>query len=85
MLQALKTNLIPNQLYKLTKIGVKNEDSRYFKEGDTHVGQASLYDEDRLYVGGVMTSSVVSFSQNGDNFVIETKNSIYSLEKLDNE
>lgn len=82
MLERLKSSLIPDQLYRLTKIGVKNEDSRYFKKGDTHVGQSQIYGES-LYIGGVVTSPIVNFNQNGDHFVIETKNSIYSLEKLD--
>lgn len=67
--------------YKVTKIGVKDDDNRFVQVGDEHVGPALvLYG--RLVVGDLITSQVVSFSQYKNNFVIETKNSTYSLEKL---
>lgn len=76
----------PDGLYKLMKIQVKNEESRAFNIGDTHVGQVSICSKSsvpRLHIGDAHLSDLVSFSQNGEHFVIETKNSVYSLEKLD--
>ncbi len=82
MLDDLTLNLDEDGIYKLTKIGIKNDASRYFKLNEGTVGQAFVQGES-LIIGNVKTSPIVSVSQNGDNFMIETKNSVYTLEKLD--
>lgn len=82
MLDNLALNLDEDGIYKLTKIGVKNEASRHFKLNEGTVGQATVFGES-LVVGTVRTSAIVSVSQHNDNFLIETKNSIYTLELLD--
>jgi hypothetical protein len=78
-----------NALYKLTKIGTKNSDSKYFSEGDTHIGQASLKKYldggEHLLIGGVITSRITKTTdQENGNYLVETKNSIYTLEKVNN-
>ena len=80
MSEVLKNNLNPKATYKLTKIKVKNEDSRFFSPGDEYTGSGATMYGQNLLVGDVMTSPVVSATQNGDNFLVETKNSVYSLE-----
>lgn len=82
--EELSFHLDDDCTYKITKIGVKNPDSRYVNVGDSSRGEA------KVFLGGVLcgellTSEVVNFEFNdiNDNLVIETKNSVYTLEKLD--
>lgn len=80
-----------NSNYKLTKIGIKDFTSnRYVLAGDSFTGVVSITNNNSLMVSrGVQylrTSPVVNVQdQENGNFVIETKNSIYSLEKMVNE
>ena len=83
MSELLKNNLNPKATYKLTKIKVKNEDSRFFSPGDEYTGTGATMYGQNLLVGDVMTSPVVAVTQyGGDNFLVETKNSVYSLELM---
>lgn len=76
-------NLDPKALYKLTKVKTNNPDSRYFKDGDTYVGQAQMFG-DCLMIGDVLTSTVKSVEDLGNgNYAIQTRNFGYTLEKLD--
>lgn len=89
-LEVLK-NIDPEALYRATKITVKDGRSdRYVKKDDNFVGQATVLsgsddanDEySFLNVGELFTSILKKVTQDGDNFIIETLNSVYVLEKL---
>ena len=71
-----------NSNYKVVKVGVKrDEDTRYVNKGDSHIGPVRAF-AGRLVVGDLVTSKVLKFSQNGANFLFETENSTYTLEKV---
>lgn len=80
-----------NSNYKLTKIRIKDFTSnRYVLAGDSFTGVVSITNNNSLMVSrGVQylrTSPVVNVQdQENGNYLVETKNSIYSLEKLNNE
>jgi hypothetical protein len=77
-----------DELYKLTKIGVKNSDSKYLSTGDVVVGPVSTLpypnDKRRLVVGNLITSFIQKYTEEvpGKSWTVETENSVYTLEKL---
>ncbi len=88
----MKTSIDPNVIYKATKTTVKDDTAFRMVQKDFEiVGQAEILKNPRhdevyqLQVGGpfgLTTSAVLKVTQNGDNFIIETKNSVYTLEKI---
>lgn len=80
-----------NSDYKLTKIGVKDETkSRMVHQGDSIKGFATLQDNNCLMVTRgfeyIRTTPVIKVEDQGNgNFLVETVNSFYSLEKINNE
>lgn len=88
-LEALK-NIDPKANYKAVKCTVKDDTAfRYVDKNFEIVGQAetiNIGNTLHLRVGGdwgLRTSPVLKATQDGDNFIIETLNSVYTLEKLD--
>lgn len=88
-------NLDENSTYKLTKIGIKDfTKNRFVDLGDSKKGHATKVDlgegKYKIMVSRffdyLITSQVekVTDQENG-NFLIETLNSFYTLEKLANE
>jgi hypothetical protein len=83
--------IVPNAIYMLTKVKTHNPDSRYFQNGDTHNGQVEVVmwgpeDGDitlHLKIGNVITSPLVQVVEMDGMFAIQTKNSGYTLVRLD--
>jgi hypothetical protein len=75
-------------LYKVTKVKVKNQDSRMVTINDSFVGQAEIAGQ-RLMVGnvnygdGLVTSAIeiLTLDKSG-NWLVETRNSVYTMERL---
>lgn len=80
-----------NDRYKLTKIGVKDFDKkRIVQPGDTFIGNLSFSNDNCILITRgfeyLRTTSVVNIQdQENGNYLIETSNSFYSLEKVTNE
>ncbi len=75
-------NLDPNATYELVKVGTKNVNSIAVKEGDKVSGPALMYGKS-LVVGNLITSSVEKTTeQDNGTFIVETRNSVYTLEKV---
>ena len=71
-----------NKTFKLTKIGVKNSDSKHVQLGDKTKGGAILAG-DRLVCGDIVTSVIQKVTPLvNNNFLIETTYSIYTLENV---
>lgn len=71
--------------YKVTKIKVDKEGSdRYVKAGNVAVGEVYLVVGQSMVVGNELTTSAVERIEpaNGENLLVKTRNSTYSLEKL---
>lgn len=79
--------IVPNAIYKLTKVKTHNPDSRYAKDGDDFVGQAytieSMDGQTMLVVGNIRTSPLVEVVELDGSFAIQTKNSGYILVRMD--
>lgn len=68
--------------YRLSKVKAKDDTAfRFVNPGDSRVGPAYMWGES-LVVGSLVTSPVKEFIKEGDNFMVETNNSIYRLEKV---
>jgi hypothetical protein len=82
----MKTNIDPNAIYKATKTTIKDDTKfRYVDRDFNIIGQAEIIksgENSHLTVGDLVTSPVLKVTQDGDNFIIETKNSVYTLEKM---
>ena len=82
--------MVDGKKYVLTKIGVKNADSRTPLISDRITGSAiRVYKKDKMYLSlfvnedckYLRTSWIEKWTDNGDEtYLIETKNSVYTLE-----
>lgn len=73
-----------NKVFTLTKIKTNNEDSRQVKIGDSSTGEVELLSSSfilgrMLLVGNIRTSEIQKIEKNDNNYVITTKNSLYTL------
>ena len=84
-------NIDANSEYKIMKIGIKDDAAfRFVDLNDQFTGTVTKVDigdnKFKLKVSNKLdylrTSEVVKITETGDNFLIETLNSVYSLEKV---
>lgn len=90
-LEALK-NIDPTAIYKAVKVTVKEDTKNRMVNKNFEInGQAkitpfqNIENTFHLVVGGwngLITGPLVKATQDGDNFIIETLNSVYTLEKM---